>query len=61
MKKQDFCYNEWNKNVVPSSDLRKWFYKYPANFAQFKRYYFDELENNPDSWKHLLSLKAIIG
>lgn len=54
IKKQDLRYDEWNKNVAPSNDLRKWFHKYAANFTQFKRLYFEELENNPDSWQHLL-------
>lgn len=54
IKKQDLRYDEWNKNVAPSNDLRKWFHKYPANFELFKRLYFAELENNPDSWQHLL-------
>ncbi|HGJ5857607.1 DUF488 family protein [Arsenophonus nasoniae] len=29
-------------------------HKYTANFEQFKRLYFAELENNPNSWQHLL-------
>lgn len=50
IKKQDLRYDEWNKNVAHSNDLRKWFHKYPANFELFKRLYFAELENNADSW-----------
>lgn len=53
IKKQDLRYDEWNKNVAPSNDLRKWFHEYPAKFAQFKRLYFAELANNSDSWQHL--------
>uniref|UniRef100_A0A3B0M6A3 Uncharacterized protein n=1 Tax=Arsenophonus endosymbiont of Trialeurodes vaporariorum TaxID=235567 RepID=A0A3B0M6A3_9GAMM len=54
IKKQDLRYDEWNKNVAPSNDLRKCFHKYLASFTQFKRLSFEELENNPDSWQHLL-------
>ncbi|CAA2929996.1 hypothetical protein ARSQ2_01109 [Arsenophonus endosymbiont of Bemisia tabaci Q2] len=54
IKKQDLRYDEWNKNLAPSNNLRKWFHKYPENFTQFKRLSFEKLENNPDSWQYLL-------
>jgi len=25
IRKQDICYDEWNKNVAPSNNLRKWY------------------------------------
>jgi len=37
----------WLKEVAPSEDLRKWFDHIPERFDEFKRRYFEELDNNP--------------
>jgi uncharacterized protein YeaO (DUF488 family) len=37
----------WAKDVAPTDELRKWFDHRPERFAEFKRRYLGELENNP--------------
>lgn len=37
----------WEKNVAPSTDLRKWFSHDEAKFAEFKKRYISELNANP--------------
>ncbi len=37
----------WNKDVAPSTALRKWFDHRPERFAEFARRYRAELKNNP--------------
>jgi uncharacterized protein YeaO (DUF488 family) len=45
----------WLKDVAPSTTLRRWFQHDPAKWAEFRRRYLTELEENPDSWKALLA------
>src|SRR5580698_11419543 len=37
----------WNKDIAPTTSLRKWFDHRPDRFAEFKRRYRDELKSNP--------------
>lgn len=37
----------WNKNVAPSTSLRKWFGHKPERFQEFARRYRAELKHNP--------------
>ena len=37
----------WNKDVAPSTTLRKWFDHRPERFAEFAKRYRAELKNNP--------------
>jgi uncharacterized protein YeaO (DUF488 family) len=37
----------WNKDVAPSTALRKWFDHRPERFAEFAKRYRAELKNNP--------------
>jgi uncharacterized protein YeaO (DUF488 family) len=37
----------WAKDVAPTDELRKWFDHRPERFAEFKRRYLGELQNNP--------------
>lgn len=36
----------WLKEASPSTELRKWFGHDPAKWVEFKKRYFDELQNN---------------
>ena len=36
--------DEWARELAPSSDLRRWFGHDPERFAEFRRRYLDELE-----------------
>ena len=44
--KADASLDEWNKEVAPSPELRKWFGHKPEKFAVFRQRYLDELKDN---------------
>jgi uncharacterized protein YeaO (DUF488 family) len=46
----------WQKDVAPSSELRKWFNHNPARWDEFRRRYFAELDSNSDAWRPLFEL-----
>ncbi|MCO6463234.1 MAG: DUF488 domain-containing protein [Saprospiraceae bacterium] len=48
--------NEWNKEVAPSNELRKWFDHVPERFEAFKTKYIEELNHKKDQINHLKSL-----
>jgi uncharacterized protein YeaO (DUF488 family) len=37
----------WDKDIAPTTSLRKWFDHRPDRFAEFKQRYRDELKSNP--------------
>jgi uncharacterized protein YeaO (DUF488 family) len=39
----------WQKDIAPSTRLRKWFAHDESKWNEFKRRYFKELDNNSDS------------
>lgn len=46
VRKNALAYDEWIKDVAPSSELRKWYGHDPARFAEFRRRYLTELDGN---------------
>ncbi|WP_100158613.1 DUF488 domain-containing protein [Proteus columbae] len=54
VKKTDFHYDEWNKEVAPSTELRKWFHAGGGDFAEFTQRYIGELADAPEHWQPLL-------
>ncbi|KPD03804.1 MULTISPECIES: DUF488 domain-containing protein [Enterobacterales] len=50
VKKVDLPYNEWNKSVAPSTELRKWFHQHSDQFEQFSQRYMAELQHCPAAW-----------
>jgi uncharacterized protein YeaO (DUF488 family) len=54
--KKELGLNSWHKDVAPSSQLRKWFSHDPTRWDEFKRRYFDELDNNRAAWNPLVGL-----
>lgn len=44
----------WEKDVAPSTPLRKWFAHDEKKWNEFKHRYFKELENNGDSVQTIL-------
>ena len=44
----------WNKDVAPSTSLRKWFGHRTERWAEFRRRYRAELDSNPAAWKSIL-------
>lgn len=47
LSKEHARLDEWNKDVAPSTDLRKWFGHDPAKFDEFRLRYLAELHGNP--------------
>lgn len=43
IKKADLQIDEWNKEIAPSPELRKWFDHKEANFEEFTKQYIQEL------------------
>lgn len=54
VKKTDFHYDEWNKEVAPSTELRKWFHAGEGDFTEFTQRYIAELTGAPEHWQSLL-------
>ncbi|MDJ1371991.1 DUF488 domain-containing protein [Gulosibacter molinativorax] len=46
IKKEALAYDEWDKNVAPSPDLRKWFGHEPERFDEFTNRYRQELDES---------------
>lgn len=47
IRKADFKSDEWNKQIAPSTEIRKAFGHRPENFQVFAADYRQELESNP--------------
>lgn len=47
VKKEALDLDEWNKDVAPSADLRRWYGHDPDRFAEFERRYRAELADPP--------------
>lgn len=43
----------WDKNMAPTTELRKWFNPDPLKFPEFVRRYQDELKGQADALKEL--------
>ncbi len=43
IRKVDLQFDEWNKEITPSSELRKWFAHKKEHFVQFTQQYQQEL------------------
>lgn len=58
-----FHYDFWDKQIAPSTELRKWFHENPTSeWVEFETRYKKELINNPafDNLKKLVSQKPIV-
>lgn len=60
MKKSDLDFNEWPKEICPSTEIRKIFGHEPSKFKEFKKEYKKEL-NNEEAQKEikLLAKKSL--
>ena len=54
VSKEELKIDEWLKEIAPSTSLRKWFGHDPKKWNEFKKRYFDELENNKDLIKKII-------
>ncbi len=48
VKKEDAHFDEWLKDLAPSTELRKWFDHDPERFDEFKKRYKKELEEHKE-------------
>ncbi|MDY0213397.1 MAG: DUF488 domain-containing protein, partial [Desulfuromonadaceae bacterium] len=46
VSKQKLAVDEWNKEIAPSTELRKWFNHDPEKWGQFRERYLAELREN---------------
>jgi uncharacterized protein YeaO (DUF488 family) len=53
VKKEDLHVEAWQKEVAPSTELRKWFNHGPTKRQEFKRRYQAELDRHREAWKLL--------
>ncbi|MBY0562346.1 DUF488 domain-containing protein [Hyphomicrobium sp.] len=56
VSKEKASLDEWEKDIAPSTELRKWFGHDPARWAEFQRRYRAELREQADILKHIRSL-----
>jgi uncharacterized protein YeaO (DUF488 family) len=49
-------FDEWLKDIAPSTELRKWFGHDPERWTEFRRRYRAELAGNPQMLNDLRSL-----
>ncbi len=54
IKKTSLKIDSWNKEVAPSTDLRKWFAHDPEKWKEFQKKYLAELNANPESWSPIV-------
>jgi len=47
LRKADAHFDEWLKDVAPSSELRRWFGHDPSRFSEFRERYKRELHSEP--------------
>jgi len=55
IRKENLKYDEWLKDVAPSTELRKWFSHDPEKFDEFRRRYYKELDLRPVAWQPILA------
>jgi uncharacterized protein YeaO (DUF488 family) len=58
VRKVDAKLDEWDKDLAPSTDLRKWYEHDPAKFSEFRLRYVSELDA-PGPRKRLADLQAL--
>ncbi len=59
LRKDDACYDEWVRDVAPSTELRTWYGHDPDRFDEFRRRYRDELDGSVDGSAALERLREM--
>ncbi len=54
IRKERLADVSWAKDVAPSTELRQWFHKDPAQWDEFERRYIAELDANPAAWEPIV-------
>lgn len=56
LKKEEVQAEHWEKEIAPSTELRKWFDHDESKWEEFKNRYFEELEDDSESVSRLLDI-----
>ncbi len=56
ISKEMAAIDEWDKDIAPSAELRKWFSHIPERFTEFSKRYKEELKDKTDDLKRIKSL-----
>ncbi len=56
ISKEMAALDEWDKDIAPSNELRKWFNHIPERFEAFKQKYITELTESKDRLNRLRSI-----
>lgn len=56
ISKEDAQLDDWNKELAPSTELRKWFDHDPDKFEDFSNNYKKELKDQTDALKQLCKI-----
>ena len=56
LSKKDAKVDLWVKDAAPSRELRKWFGHDASKWKEFRKRYYEELDNNPDAVEKLRAL-----
>jgi uncharacterized protein YeaO (DUF488 family) len=58
VKKEALALDAWEKDLAPSTELRKWFAHDPARWDEFRRRYHAELQKQPRALRQLAERAA---
>lgn len=56
VSKEEAKLDEWNKNIAPSTELRKWFNHQEENFPKFSELYEAELDLQSEEMKRIKNI-----
>src|SRR5690606_15789693 len=56
ISKEEAALDQWNKEIAPSTELRKWFAHQPELFEDFSQKYKKELQQKTDQLKKIKSI-----
>jgi uncharacterized protein YeaO (DUF488 family) len=56
ISKEAAAIDEWERDIAPSDELRKWFSHDPAKWQEFRKRYVSELRKNPEVVSKLRTL-----
>ena len=56
IKKEDLQFDEWNKEITPSTELRKWFCHKPEHFDEFTKLYQEELRTKENELNRIRTI-----
>ncbi|MEL7627269.1 MAG: DUF488 domain-containing protein [Anaerolineaceae bacterium] len=58
ISKEEARLDDWDKELAPTTELRKWFGHIPNRYDEFRKRYRKELDDNPEALKLITDLRA---